>query len=216
MKESLGIIVSLYWLEITILALFIVIAFVLEQKFNFKKPRQWFIAFNTLIFTRGFSVLAYFIPYLDMINIHIPILSGTHPLVLRLFMPYFIADSIDTIQKIPYLSFIYLAICYCFFIRYKIPKDRFIRYNIMYSIMLMSLQSLVCEIFLSSIDLIIADDDLRAQITLMAFFGWLSLYIPCFFRAFLGKYDDNKFMREAVEVHLGRDGPDFIWWDRVK
>ena len=23
-------------------------------------------------------------------------------------------------------------------------------------------------------------------------------------------------MREAIEVHLGRDGPDFIWWDRTR
>lgn len=216
MKESIGIIVSLYWLEITILALFIVIAFVLEQKFNFKKPREWFIAFNTLIFTRGFSVLAYFIPYLDMINTHIPLLASNHPLVLRVFMPYFIADSIDIVQKIPYLAFIYLSVGYAFFIRYKIPKDRFVRYNIMYSIMLMSLQGLICDIFFSFIDLFIVDDFTKSQIILMAFFCWVSLYIPCFFRAFLGKYGDNKFIREAVEVHLGRDGPDFIWWDRLK
>lgn len=216
MKESIGIIAGLYWLEIMILALFIVIAFVLEQKFNFKKPREWFFAFNTLIFNRGFSVLAYVIPYLEMINIHIPLLSDDHPLVLRIFMPYFVADSIDMIQEIPFLSFIYLSVGYAFFIRYKIPKDRLVRYNIMYSIMLVSLQGLISEMFVSFTDLVIFDDYLRSQITLMAFFCWLSIYIPCFFRAFLGKYDENKFIREAVEVHLGRDGPDFIWWDRTR
>ena len=82
--------------------------------------------------------------------------------------------------------------------------------------MLISLQGIVNEMFVSFIDTFIFSDYLRAQVALMAFFCWLGLYIPCFIRAFLGKYDDNKFIREAVEVHLGRDGPDFIWWDRIK
>lgn len=216
MKEAIRVLFGLYWLEIVILVLFLIIAFILEQKFNFKKPREWFFAFNALIFTRSFSALAYAVPYLDMINLHIPLLKDDHPLVLRLFMPNFVADSIDIIQQIPFLTFIYLSIGYGFFIRYKIPGDRLVRYNIMYSIMLVSLQGIVNEMFLAFTDTFIVDDYLRSQVTLMAFFCWLSLYIPCFVRAFLGKYDNNQFIREAVEVHLGRDGPDFIWWDRER
>ena len=216
MKEAIRVLFGLYWLEIVILVLFLVIAFILEQKFNFKKPREWFFAFNALIFTRSFAALAYAVPYLDMINLHIPLLKDDHPLVLRLFMPNFVADSIDVIQQIPFLTFIYLSIGYGFFIRYKIPGDRFVRYNIMYSIMLVSLQGILNEMFLAFTDTFIVDDYLRSQVTLMAFFCWLSLYIPCFVRAFLGKYDKNQFIREAVEVHLGRDGPDFIWWDRER
>jgi len=37
MRETIKILFGLYWLEISVLALFLVIAFVLEQKFNFKK-----------------------------------------------------------------------------------------------------------------------------------------------------------------------------------
>lgn len=216
MKEAIGIVLGLYWAEITVLALFLVIAFVLEQKFNFKKPRQWFLAFNNLIFRRGLSALAYAVPYLDMINLHIPLLKDDHPLVLRLFMPNFVTESIDLMQQVPFLSFIYLSIGYGFFIRYKIPGDRLVRYNIMYSIMLVSLQGIINEMFISFTEAFIVNDYLRSQVTLMAFFCWLTLYIPCFVRAFLGKYDENKFIREAVEVHLGRDGPDFIWWDRIR
>lgn len=216
MRETLKILFGLYWLEISVLALFLVIAFVLEQKFNFKKPRQWFFAFNSLLFRRSFSVLAYVVPYLDMINIHIPLLQHDHPLVLRLFMPNFVTELIGITQQIPFLSFIYLSFGYGFFIRYKVPGDRLVRYNIMYSIMLVSLQGIINEMFLSFTEAFIVSDYLRSQVTLMAFFCWLSLYIPCFIRALLGKYDENKFIREAVEVHLGRDGPDFIWWDRTK
>lgn len=216
MRETFKILFGLYWFEISVLAFFLVIAFVLEQKFNFKKPRQWFIAFNSLIFKRSFSVLAYAVPYLDMINLHIPLLQHDHPLVLRLFMPNFVTELIDIMQQIPFLSFIYLSLGYGFFIRYKIPGDRLVRYNIMYSIMLVSLQGIVNEMFISFTDVFIVSDYLRSQVTLMAFFCWLSLYIPCFIRALLGKYDENKFIREAVEVHLGRDGPDFIWWDRIR
>lgn len=216
MRETIKILFGLYWLEISVLALFLVIAFVLEQKFNFKKPRQWFFAFNSLIFRRSFSVLAYAVPYLDMINLHIPLLQHDHPLVLRLFMPNFVTELIDIMQQIPFLSFIYLSLGYGFFIRYKVPGDRLVRYNIMYSIMLVSLQGIINEMFISFTEAFIISDYLRSQVTLMAFFCWLSLYIPCFIRALLGKYDENKFIREAVEVHLGRDGPDFIWWDRVR
>ena len=131
-------------------------------------------------------------------------------------MPNFVTELIDIMQQIPFLSFIYLSLGYGFFIRYKIPGDRLVRYNIMYSIMLVSLQGIVNEMFISFTDVFIVSDYLRSQVTLMAFFCWLSLYIPCFIRALLGKYDENKFIREAVEVHLGRDGPDFIWWDRIR
>jgi len=34
------------------------------------------------------------------------------------------------------------------------------------------------------------------------------------FRAVLGRYPTNAFIRDNIEVHLGRDGPDFKWWDR--
>ena len=39
-------------------------------------------------------------------------------------------------------------------------------------------------------------------------------FVSCFVNAFLGRYTSNKFMREAIEVHLGRDSADFVWWDR--
>ena len=215
MKEAIGIVFGLYWAEITILALFLVIAFVLEQTFNFEKPKQWFLAFNNLVFQRGLAALAYTVPYLDMINIHIPLLKENHPLVLRLFMPNLIAESIDMMQQVPFFSFIYLFVSYGFFIRYKIPGDRFVRFNIMYSIMLVSLQSILNEMFIPFMEVFMVNDYIKSQLTLMAFFCWLTLYIPCFLRAFLGKYDENKFIREAIELHLGRDGPDFIWWDRI-
>lgn len=216
MNEAIGIILGLYWAEIGVLVLFLVLAFILEQKFDFKKPREWFFSFNILIFRRGFSLLAYAVPYLDMINLHIPLLKDDHPLVLRLFMPNFVTESINLMQQVPFLTFFYLSLGYGFFIRYKIPGNRLVRYNIMYSIMLVSLQGILNEMYISFIDTFIADRYLSSQITLMVFFCWLTLYIPCFVRAFFGKYDENKFIREAVEVHLGRDGPDFIWWDRTK
>lgn len=216
MTKAIRFVLGLYWVEICVLVLFLALAFLLEQKFKFKKPREWFLSFNSLIFIRGMSMIAYVIPYLDMINIHIPILKDEHPLILRIFTPGIVIDLIDIMQQIPFLSFIYLSVGYGFFIRYKVPQDRFVRYNIMHSIMLVSLQGLINEMFLSFTDIFITDNLFRSQITLIAFFCWLSLYIPCFVRAFLGKYHKNKFIREAVELQLGRDGPDFTWWDKAE
>ncbi|CAM9357136.1 unnamed protein product [Ectocarpus fasciculatus] len=216
MIETLKILFSIYRLEISILIGFIFIAFILEQKFQFDKPKKWFVAFNALLFQRGFSALAYYVPYLDMISLHIPLLKDENPLVLRVFLPDFVADSIDLVQQIPFLTFVYISLGYGLFIRYKIPKDRFIRYNVMYSIMLISLQGIINDMFITFIETIILDSHIRSTITLVSFFLWLALYIPCFVRSFAGKYDENKFIREAVEVHLGRDGPDFIWWDKKR
>ena len=107
---------------------------------------------------------------------------------------------------------------YGILIRYRIPEDRFIRFNIMYGVLLISFQGIFSEIFgyyvNSKMFCPTLDDKVEAALTMFIF--WLLIFIPCFLRALFGVYTNNSFMREAIEVHLGRDGPDFIWWDRRK
>nr|WAM64061.1 hypothetical protein [Ishige okamurae] len=206
------------WLEIFCFFLFILLGIILDQKFNIKKPRKWFLAFNGVVIQRFFAVLAYYIPYLEVLNTHIPIIEKAHPFLVTLFLPNFIADSLEVFQQIPFLHFFYLMIGYGVLIRYKIPKDRFIRFNLMYSILLISFQGIFGEIFGYYVNskLFCPSTEDKAEAGLVMLIFWLLAFIPCFLRAILGRYTSNAFMREAVEVHLGRDGPDFIWWDRRK
>ena len=207
---------DVYWIEIILFFSFLGLGFLVEQKFNIKKPRKWFVQFNGLILQRILSLFCYYIPYLDIINTHLPLIEETHPYIVRLFLPTFIVGSLQFIQQIPFLPFIYLMLGYGVFIRYKLPKDRFIRYNIMYGIIILSFQGIVHELFLNITKIFCLNSKDRSEAALLTFLGWILIFIPCFIRAFLGKYESNPFLREAIEVHLGRDGPDFVWWDRQK
>ncbi len=207
---------DIYWFELFLFALFLLLGFILEQKFKIDKPRKWFLAFNGVIFQRVLSVLAYYVPYIDILNTHVPLIADTHPFLIRIFLPNFIVASMSFIQKIPYLSFFYLFFGYGIFIRYKIPEDRLVRFNIMYGILILSFQGVFHELFLNFTDLFADDPIEKSEAALLMFLSWIVVLIPCFFRALSGKYEGNAFMREAIEVHLGRDGPDFIWWDRTR
>lgn len=206
---------DVYWGEIFLFGLFLVVGFILDQKFNIKKPRKWFLACNSLIFQRSCAVLAFYVPYIDLLNTLIPAIQEKHPFLVRLIMPNFIVDSMEFIQQIPFLSFVYVGLTYGLLIRYRKPADRFIRFNIMYSIIIISLMGIFDEIYLDTIKHIIKIPEERAEISLILYLVWMGMvYGPCFANAFLGRYTNNKFIREAVEIHLGRDGADFVWWDR--
>jgi len=207
---------SVYWMEIFLFLLFFGLAFLLEKKLNIKKPKKWFVGFNSLICQRVFSVMAYYVPYLDILNTHVPLLQKQYPFFIRLFLPNFVLDSINIVQKIPFLSFLYLLVAYGILVRYKIPKDRLVRFNIMYGVLIISFQGIFHELWLLITGTFIPDPQQKAESALLALILWLMVMIPCFTRALFGRYTRNFFMREAIEVHLGRDGPDFIWWDRTR
>nr|YP_011007340.1 hypothetical protein V2495_pgp040 [Scytothamnus australis]WAM64769.1 hypothetical protein [Scytothamnus australis] len=207
---------ELYWGEIFLFILFFLLGFILDQKFSINQPRKWFLAFNGLIIQRVLSLLAYYIPYLDVVNTYIPLVANSHPYLVRIFLPNFVIDSVEIVQQIPFLSFLYLMVAYGIFVRYKIPKDRLVRFNIMYGVIIISFQGILHEIFTYFTESVLDNPTDKSEAALLGFLIWLLVFIPCFSRALLGKYESNAFMREAIEVHLGRDGPDFIWWDRVR
>lgn len=206
---------DVYWGEIGLFIIFVIIGFVLDQKFDIKRPRKWFLACNGLIFQRFCAMLAFYVPYIDLMNTLIPPIQVTHPFLVRLVMPDFIVDSMEFLQQIPFLSLVYLGITYGCLIRYRRPDDRFVRFNIMYSIIIMSLLGIFQEIFLEIIQHIIKDPEDKAEFSLLMYIVWVAMVFgPCFGNAFLGRYTPNTFIREAVEIHLGRDSVDFVWWDR--
>ena len=178
---------GIYWMEIWIFISFLILGFILDQKFQIKKPRKWFLQFNGLIFQRFFSVLAYYVPYLDVVNTHIPLIAETHPFLVRLFLPNFIAESVDFIQRIPFLPFIYLMFCYGILVRYKIPEDRLVRFNIMYGVIIISFQGILHELFINFTNVFIKNPADKSEAALLAFLAWILIFIPCFFRAIIGE-----------------------------
>nr|WRW10643.1 hypothetical protein ASMI072 [Ascoseira mirabilis] len=215
-SSSIKFFCGLYWMEISLLLVLVIGTFLLDQKFQIDLPKKLFLAINHIILQRFLSLLAFYIPFLEMVNTHMPLIGVAHPYMTRLFLPHFITDSIELLQRVPFLSFTYLIVGYGIFIRYKIPKDRLTRFNFMYSIILMSFLGTTGELFDALTDRLMSDPINKSELALLVFILWLSIFIPCFFRAFFGRYESNAFMREAIEIHLGRDGPDFIWWDRTR
>ena len=70
------------------------------------------------------------------------------------------------------------------------------------------------ELFLGTIAMM-KTAEAKAELGIILYIVWMAMtFVPCFVNAFLGRYTSNKFMREAIEVHLGRDSADFVWWDR--
>jgi len=202
--------------EIALFLILISLIFILDRKFKFTLPRKLFIGFNQLFFQRGCSLLAYYVPYIELLTYHIPLIQETHPYLVRIFLPTFISDSMGWYQQIPFFSTLYMLLVYVTFLRFKIPSDRFVRYNLMFGVFLMYMQGIYIEIYMYYVNNWCETVREKSDTTLSMLLIWLIIFISAGIRAICGKYIENNFIRETIEMHLGRDGPDFVWWDRHK
>nr|YP_009455766.1 hypothetical protein [Dictyopteris divaricata]AQZ24983.1 hypothetical protein [Dictyopteris divaricata] len=207
---------DVFYSEIFLFLFFFLFLFILDRKFRFTLPRKFFISFNKLFFQRLCSVFAYYIPYIELLTYHIPLIQETHPYLVRIFLPTFVSDSMGWYQQIPFFSTIYMLFTYVTFLRFKFPPDRFIRYNLMFGIFLMYMQGIYIEIYMYYVNNWCHTTREKSDMTLSMLLIWLIIFISAVIRAICGKYIQNNFIRETIEMHLGRDGPDFIWWDRHK
>ena len=210
------VILDVFYSEIFLFLFFFLFLFILDKKFKFNLPRKLFIKFNKLVFQRGCSIFAYYVPYIELLTYHIPLIQETHPYLVRIFLPGFISDSMGWYQQIPFFSTIYMLFTYVTFLRFKFPPDRFIRYNLMFGIFLMYMQGIYIEIYMYYVNNWCQTTREKSDTTLSMLLIWLIIFISAVIRAICGKYIENNFIRETIEMHLGRDGPDFIWWDRHK
>nr|YP_011006212.1 hypothetical protein V2485_pgp041 [Dictyotopsis propagulifera]WAM63216.1 hypothetical protein [Dictyotopsis propagulifera] len=202
--------------EVFLFLFFFLLILILDRKFNVTLPRKLFLNSNKLIFQRGCSILAYYVPYIELLTYHIPLIQETHPYLVRLFLPSFISDSMGWYQQVPFFSTIYMLFTYITFLRFKFPPDRFIRYNLMFGIFLMYMQGIYIEIYMYYVNNWCETVREKSDTTLSMLLIWLIVFFSAVLRALLGKYIENSFIRETIEMHLGRDGPDFVWWDREK
>ncbi|CAL8412542.1 unnamed protein product [Dictyota dichotoma] len=202
--------------EVFLFLIFFFIIFLLDRKFKITLPRKLFFNCNKLIFQRGCSIFAYYIPYIELLTYHIPLIQEKHPYLVRIFLPSFISDSMSWYQQIPFFSTLYMLFTYITFLRFKFPPDRFIRYNLMFGIFLMYMQGIYIEIYMYYVNNWCSTTRERSDTTLSMLLIWLVIFASAIVRAFFGQYIENNFIRETIEMHLGRDGPDFIWWDRRK
>ncbi|CAM9096816.1 unnamed protein product [Choristocarpus tenellus] len=203
----------LSWKNISIIVICFILVSVLEKLFKIKRPKKVFDKINSIVFQRVTSLFFFFINWLQLTSDLVPAIEFKYPYFARLFLPDIMNHLLDIFQELPYMTVIYIVIGYGVCIRSRVPKDRLIRFNLMFSILLLTFQNIFHEIY-SALYLEQNIISRMSEPALNMFLLYMIIFIPYFFRVLTGRYPSNAFIREAIEVHLGRDGPDFIWWDR--
>lgn len=203
---------QLYWTEIVIFLIFFFIIFLLDKKFNIHKPFFWFKKSNEILFERIFAFLGFFVPYLDVCDKYLNLLLRRYP-YLNLLLTDSIRSALDIYSHTGYSAFFYIIILYGVFLRNKWPESRFVRFNWMYGLLIVIFQSNFGQVYYFFLDKI-KEQEGQTSLAFIGFFLNMIILIPCMFRALLGRYPSNAFIRDNIEIHLGRDGPDFKWWDR--
>jgi hypothetical protein len=206
------------WTDLWIIFGICFIFYLIYFKFNIKKPFHWFYRANKTLLIQIIATFGYFFAYIEGCSNYCPMLVGKFPYV-KLILPTFVTDCVDIYQQYKYANLCYFFLVYFVCIRNHWPKNRFIRFHWMYGLILDQLQY---NYFLAYYPLMKHFEDYSLENAMrgcaLASMTILLIYLaPPAFRALTGRYVKNPFLRDAVEVHLGRDNdPDFKWWDRKK
>lgn len=215
------------WPELLGFFVSLILLLVLESKFKISrwifrilKPILRFIPKIFLtIFHRAFAVFVYIYPLLGVYAMYMPILIPYYR-DFDFLVPGFIEKGVTFYLAHPKLLYWYYAVCYSS-LGSRFPRARVVRFHAARSLMITVFQTFLANHYLSLERSFILGCETKETLvsfaTLYVFinFWWL---LPSLIQAVTLTYPKSKFIREAVEVHVGRDDfdPDFEWWDRKK
>ncbi len=190
--------------------------FFIKLRYNFPKILRSISQICKTIFERILAALPYLKPIMEITSIYGGSLLAISNVVQN-NMPYFVVDLIDfyDMNMTDELNIGYFLTLNILVTRLRFPKSRFIRFHWLRSLFISLILNVPhewydWEIKLTRISL--TDTDLE-------FWGiiiWVLAFIisfTAFLEALFGKYPKLWVVREAVEVALGRDGEDFVWWN---
>lgn len=207
--------VQVSWLQIGIILLIVTFFFFLNKKFKLKKLVQILYALSGNIIERFAALFGYFVPLVVVYANYLIALLPSYP-YLNLILPNFMKLAVYLyVQRPLYINFGYFFAIVFLCIQYKLPKPRFIRFHLVRGIMLLAFQGIPEMIFqlLQFSDVI--SNTQRINTALFLFVLNLFWILPCLVQAITHTYPKSSFMRDAIEIQLGRDNnEDFKWWDR--
>jgi hypothetical protein len=219
------VVVAFPWVKISMgVASFFLIVFVLN-KINFKKlfkrklnkrvKKVFAIIFN--IIERFCALWAYFVPLLNIYTAYVPGLLATFP-YLHFLLPDAMQDAMDFYVRRPWvINYIYFFTTMYGVTLFKLPKPRFIRFHLLRGLMLLALQGIPDAVFKTFQSAETLTQSQVVTTTLSLFAINLSWLLPCIYQAITYTYPRSSFIRDAVEINLGRDKDEgFKWWDRRK
>jgi hypothetical protein len=203
------------WLQIGFVVLLFIIFYFLNKKFKFKKPLNFISNFSANLLERLFALLGYFVPLVIVYSNYVTQLLP-HYKYLNLIVPNFMRVAMSIYMQYPmYINFGYFFGVIFLCLRLKLPKPRFVRFHIVRGIMLLAFQGIPDIIFGSLKSAESLSNAQQTNTALLIFVINLFWILPCLFQAVTYTYPKSSFIRDAIEIHVGRDNDEnFKWWDR--
>jgi hypothetical protein len=203
------------WTKIGFILLTIIFIFFIIKKFKLEKRVKKLYALGFNLLERFGALSAYFVPLVSIYTSYIPGLLSSYP-YLQFIIPKFMQTAMDFYMKYPWtLNYGYFFITMYAVTLFKIPKPRFIRFHLVRGLMLLAFQGIPDSFFkvFQSADSLTQDQIVST--TLCLFAVNLSWILPCLYQAITYTYPRSSFIRDAIEINVGRDKDEgFKWWNR--
>jgi hypothetical protein len=208
-------IILISWLKVSFVLVLIALTFFIIKKFKLKKRIKKLYALLFNLFERFGALCAYFVPLVSVYTAYVPGLLSSYP-YLHFIVPDSMQDAMDFYIKHPWVfNYGYFFTAMYLVTLFKLPKPRFIRFHLLRGLMLLAFQGIPDALFrtFQSADSLTQDQVVNTTLCLFAIN--LSWILPCLYQAITYTYPRSSFIRDAIEINLGRDKDEgFKWWDR--
>lgn len=203
------------WTKIGIATILIFLVYFLIKKYKLQKRIKKLYAMIFNIFERFGALCAYFVPLVSIYTAYIQVLLPRYP-YLNFILPNFMLDAMDFYMKHPWtLNYGYFFTTMYTVTLFKLPKPRFIRFHLVRGLMLLAFQGIPDSCFKAFQSADSLTQDQIVTTTLCLFSINLSWILPCMYQAITYTYPRSSFIRDAIEINVGRDKDEgFKWWDR--
>lgn len=206
---------SISWLQVFFVLFIFTVFYFVNKKYRLNTPINKITVITSNILERITALFGYFVPLVMLYASYIEFLLPTYP-YLNLIIPKFMWAAMNIYKmNSTYISYGYFFGIIFLCLQLKVPRPRFIRFHMIRGLMLVAFLGVPDSIlrllqFSQSIT-----TNQRATTILCIFVLNLFWILPCLFQAVTYTYPKSSFIRDAIEIMLGRDDDEnFKWWDR--
>jgi uncharacterized membrane protein len=203
------------WIKIGLAGVLVLFILFIIKKYKLQKLVKKLYAIILNILERLAALCGYMVPLITVYTAYTPLLLSRYPYI-HFIMPIFIHDGMDFYIKHPWvINYGYFFTTLYGVTLFRLPKPRFVRFHLIRSLMLLAFQGIPDSVFKTFQPPHTATPDQAVTTALCLFSINLSWILPCIYQAITYTYPRSSFIREAIEVNVGRDKDEgFKWWDR--
>lgn len=203
------------WFQIFLILLIFSFLLFIKKRFKIKTPRKKILSITSNVLERCGALLAYFMPVLILYASYLPRLLPSYNFFTLIVPDFFRTPMSFYMQHPNVLSLGYFFLLITVALQLKLPRSRFVRFHLLRGLMLIACQGIPSLLYSITEDFRVLTPNQTLHMYLGTFVVNLFWILPCLYQAITHTYPKSSFMREAVEIQLGRDDDeDFKWWDR--